>query len=90
MFDRIIHRWLKIPYTHFTWKHYRKPKKPRATVLFIHGIGNSGDAWKDVIERLPKDVRIISIDLLGFGKSPRPKWAIYNTKTQANAVLATF
>jgi pimeloyl-ACP methyl ester carboxylesterase len=71
-------------------RHYKKPKKPRATVLFIHGIGNSGDAWHDVIDRLPADVRVITIDLLGFGNSPRPKWAVYNARTQANAVLATY
>lgn len=89
MFDSIIHRWLKVPYTLHV-RHYKKPKKSRATVLFIHGIGNSGDAWHDVIERLPKDIRIITIDLLGFGKSPRPSWAVYDAKTQANAVLATY
>ncbi len=89
MFDSVIHRWLRVPYSLHV-RHYRKLKKPRATVLFIHGIGNSGDAGHDVIERLPKDVRIVTIDLLGFGNSPQPKWAIYNAKTQANAVLATY
>lgn len=89
MFDSVLHRWLRVPYA-LNVRHYRKPKKPRATVLFIHGIGNSGDAWHDVIERLPKDVRVVTIDLLGFGNSPRPKWAIYNARTQANAVLATY
>lgn len=89
MFDRILHRWLRIPYA-LNVRHNRKPKKPRATVLFIHGIGNSGEAWREVIDRLPKDIRIITIDLLGFGDSPRPTWAIYNAKTQANAVLATY
>jgi len=32
---------------------------------------------------------VITIDLLGFGSSPRPEWATYNAKTQARAVLAT-
>ncbi len=89
MFDSAIHRWLRVPYALHV-RHYKKPKKPRTTVLFIHGIGNSGDAWRDVIERLPKDIRIITIDLLGFGKSPKPSWAVYDAKTQANAVLATY
>lgn len=89
MFDSVIHRWLRVPYALHV-RHYHKPKKPRATILFIHGIGNSGDAWREVIERLPRDVRVITIDLLGFGKSPHPKWAVYDAKTQANAVLATY
>lgn len=66
------------------------PKKPRATILFIHGIGNTGAAWDDVIAKLPQDLRIISIDLLGFGSSASPKWAVYNAKTQATSVLATY
>ncbi len=89
MFDTLLHRWLRVPYAlnvHFA----DRPKKPRATVLFIHGIGNSGGAWDDVIARLPKDVYVISIDLLGFGASPSPSWALYNAKTQARSVLATF
>lgn len=88
MFDSIIHRWLKVPYA-LNVRHNQRPKKPRATVLFIHGIGNSGEAWKQVTRRLPDDVRIITIDLLGFGDSPRPSWAMYNAKTQASSVLAT-
>ena len=89
MFDSLLHRWLRVPYT-LNVRYNQKPKKPRATVLFIHGIGNNGDVWQDVIKELPKDIRVITIDLLGFGHSPRPKWAMYNAKTQANAVLATF
>lgn len=89
MFDSVLHRWLKVPYT-LNVRYNQKPKKPRATVLFIHGIGNTGDAWKDVTKKLPNDIRIITIDLLGFGDSPRPSWAIYNAKSQANAVLATY
>ncbi len=88
MYDTIVHRWLNVPYT-LNVRYINKPKKPRATVLFIHGIGNSGDAWNGVIRKLPDDVRVITIDLLGFGESPRPGWAVYSAKTQARAVLAT-
>lgn len=89
MVDTLLHRWLRVPYmlnTHYV----SKPRKARATVLFIHGIGNSGQAWQDVIERLPNDVHVVSIDLLGFGDSPSPKWAVYNAKTQVKSLLATY
>ena len=89
MFDKIIHKWLRVPYA-LNVRYNQRPKKARATVLFIHGIGHTGDAWERVVKRMPSDVRIITIDLLGFGESPRPKWAIYDAKTQARAVLATF
>ena len=88
MFDKLIHRWLRIPYT-LNIRYLQRPRKPRATLLFIHGLGNTGDAWSDVIARMPADIRIISVDLLGFGESPSPSWAVYDAKTQAKSVLAT-
>lgn len=89
MFDKVLHKWLKVPYTLHV-RYNRRPKRPTATALFIHGIGNSGEAWREVIDKIPKDIRVITIDLLGFGNSPRPKWATYNAKLQANSVMATF
>lgn len=88
MFDRLIHKWLKVPYTLHT--EIRKPKgRARATLVFMHGIGNSSRTWDAVIEKLPDDIRIVSIDLLGFGQSPRPSWAKYNAHTQARSVIAS-
>jgi pimeloyl-ACP methyl ester carboxylesterase len=86
--DMFLHRWLKIPYAlHVT--EFLSPKKPKATIILIHGIGNSAKAWEALIPLLPKNVRVIGIDLLGFGQSPRPSWAIYNARTQARSVGAT-
>lgn len=90
MWDKLIHKWLRVPYALHVHTDRRSLKKPRATVLFLHGIGNSGDSWRDIIKDLPDDIRIVVIDLLGFGHSPRPDWAIYNAKTQARSVAATF
>lgn len=89
MLDQIVHRWLRIPYTLNVHTNH-KVRKPRATVLFIHGIGNSGEAWDKVIRRLPADIRVITIDLLGFGSSPKPRWAVYNVHRQARSVMMTY
>lgn len=88
MQDRLIHRWLHVPYALHT-RVIKAEVKPIATVLFIHGIGGSGQAWNKVIDKLPKDIRVVTIDLLGFGRSPRPAGAVYSAKTQARSVLAT-
>jgi pimeloyl-ACP methyl ester carboxylesterase len=88
MLDRILHKWLKLPYTLHV-RHIRRPKRPVATYVFIHGIGNSGDAWSEVIAGLPDNIRIITVDLLGFGSSPHPTWATYSAATQARSVIAT-
>lgn len=89
MFDTFTHKWLRVPYA-LNVHYIQSPKRPKATILFIHGIGNTGAAWDDVIKKLPNDVCVISIDLLGFGNSPSPRWAMYNAKTQARSVLATY
>lgn len=83
-----FHRYLKVPYT-LNVHEFRKPKKPKATYVLIHGIGNNLHSWDELVAQMPKNVRIIGIDLLGFGKSPKPEWAIYNAKTQARSVAMT-
>lgn len=89
MWDELVHRWLRVPYSLHVHAD-KHAKKHRATILFIHGIGNTGAAWDEVIAQLPGDIRLITVDLLGFGNSKRPKWAIYNAKIQARSVIATF
>ncbi|MGV9001661.1 MAG: alpha/beta fold hydrolase [Candidatus Saccharimonadaceae bacterium] len=83
-----FHRYLNVPYSLHVHE-FRKPKRPKATYVLIHGIGNTLHSWDEVVKLMPKDVRIIGIDLLGFGKSPKPAWAIYNAKTQARSVGVT-
>jgi pimeloyl-ACP methyl ester carboxylesterase len=88
MLSDFIHRYLRVPYAlHVQYLH--SPKKPRATVIFLHGIGSSGGEWHDVVTRLPDNLAVITIDMLGFGQSPKPEWARYNATEQANSVVAT-
>ena len=86
--DLILHRYLRIPYA-LNVHEFQSPKKPRATLVLIHGIGNTLHSWDELAKLLPKDVRVIGLDLLGFGKSPKPDWAKYNAKTQARSVGMT-
>lgn len=83
-----IHRYLRVPYA-LNVETLRSPKKPRATYVLIHGIGNSLSAWEPVVKKMPEDVKIIAIDLLGFGKSPKPQWAKYNAITQSRSLAIT-
>jgi pimeloyl-ACP methyl ester carboxylesterase len=45
--------------------------------------------WQPLIKKLPRDVRVIGIDLLGFGASPRTSWPAYQVRVQARSVAAT-
>lgn len=87
--DLFIHKWLRRPYTlhsHVT----KRVKNPRASVLLIHGIGTSSDVWDKITAKLPADINVATVDLLGFGLSPRPRWAVYDAQLQARAVASTY
>lgn len=40
---------------------------PERTVVFIHGNGSSSLFWQEVMQDLPHDLRVIAIDLRGYG-----------------------
>lgn len=88
MFDRIIHRWLRIPYT-LNVHYFCRPDNPKSTILLVHGLGTSWRTWKPLTQYLPKDARVIAIDMLGFGNSPKPNWKSYNVQDQATSIAAT-
>lgn len=88
MLNEFVHRQLKAPYT-LHLERLRTPNRPKQTVVLLHGIGSSTVMWHTVADMIPDDVRVVAIDLLGFGKSPNPGWATYDAKTQAKSIIAT-
>lgn len=54
-------------------------------LLFIHGIGDCSDTWLDVMARLANDYTVIAPDLLGHGRSDKPR-ADYSVAGYANAM----
>lgn len=88
MFGTFLHKYLRVPYQLHVHTD-RKGVSPRATVLLLHGMGNSGASWDAIVKKLPHDIRVISIDLLGFGRSPSPRWMKYDVRIQAQSVART-
>jgi len=43
-------------------------------LLLVHGFGASTDHWRKNIAGLSRDFEVWAIDLLGFGRSAKPKW----------------
>jgi len=43
-----------------------------AVVVLIHGLGDQASVWKNTIDPLAKDHRVIALDLIGFGHSDKP------------------
>ena len=54
-------------------------------LLLIHGIGDSSDTWRPVMEELAKDHTVIAPDLLGHGRSEKPR-ADYSVAAYANGM----
>jgi pimeloyl-ACP methyl ester carboxylesterase len=54
-------------------------------LLLIHGIGDSSDTWLPVIDDLARDYTVIAPDLLGHGRSAKPR-ADYSPAAYANAM----
>lgn len=86
--DLFAHRLLRVPF-YLNVRHVRIKLGARHTYVFIHGVGDTADMWADLIANLPVNVNYIAMDLVGFGRSPKPGWATYNAKMQARSVLRT-
>lgn len=51
-------------------------------LVLLHGIESSSDYWRNLVPALSEHNRVITIDLLGFGKSPKPKNVAYSLEDQ--------
>jgi pimeloyl-ACP methyl ester carboxylesterase len=54
-------------------------------LLMIHGIGDNSDTWRTVLPELSKHYTVIAPDLLGHGKSAKPR-GDYSVAGYANAM----
>lgn len=59
------------------------------TVILLHGYLSDSRYWRPVIAHLKQTHRVIAIDLLGFGKSPKPRLNDYSLETHSQAVITT-
>lgn len=85
-FDGFWHKTLRRPYILTV----RANVGQGTPVILLHGLGSSSDVWTEVINGLDKKkFKVIAIDLLGFGKSPKPDWLEYNVDDHVASVAAT-
>lgn len=54
-------------------------------LLLIHGIGDNSETWNEVIPHLAKSYTVIAPDLLGHGRSDKPR-ADYSVAAYANGM----
>lgn len=54
-----------------------------AAILFLHGFGESKHTWRYLERDLARNYRLYSLDLKGFGDSPKTKDGLYSVYDQA-------
>lgn len=59
------------------------------TIILLHGFLSDSRYWRGITSSLSQHYRVVTIDLLGFGKSPKPKTATYSLTYQAQLVAKT-
>jgi pimeloyl-ACP methyl ester carboxylesterase/uncharacterized membrane protein HdeD (DUF308 family) len=58
-------------------------------VVLLHGLNSDATDWQPVIDDFPMDYRIIAVDLLGYGDSPKPIDIDYSCADHVAALNAT-
>jgi pimeloyl-ACP methyl ester carboxylesterase len=58
-------------------------KGHKETLLFIHGFGESRYTWRFLIKPLSKKYHLVTVDLKGFGESPKTEDEDYSVYDQA-------
>ena len=64
--------------------HDPNPHGAESAIVFLHGIASNSTTWERTIEILGEQhTRIVAIDLLGFGASPKPRHSTYDVSDHA-------
>jgi pimeloyl-ACP methyl ester carboxylesterase len=58
-------------------------------VVLLHGIAASSADWHNVLPFLENEYHCITVDLLGFGNSPKPRWSAYSMDDHMRAIYRT-
>ena len=58
-------------------------------VVLLHGLNSDATDWQPVIDDFPMDYRIIAVDLMGYGESPKPVDIDYSCADHVAAIHNT-
>lgn len=59
------------------------------TIVLLHGYLSDSRYWRTLAAELAQSHRVVTIDLLGFGRSPKPTHAEYSLAKHVDAVART-
>lgn len=87
--DRLVHKVLGIPHTLYVGVDRPGDDPAAPTIVLLHGLARTHTVWNATLKVLPRTSRVLAVDLLGFGASPKPDWRNYNAEEQAISLHAT-
>jgi pimeloyl-ACP methyl ester carboxylesterase len=79
-----FHQWLNVPYRLHTTTTGSGP-----TIVMLHGIATSSASWKHLVPYIKDTHKCITIDLIGFGQSPKPSWYSYTPDDHIKSIEHT-
>lgn len=85
--DRLWHQYLRRPYRLHVVDY--NPESDKPVIVFLHGLASSSANWDPLIPLLKDNYRCISIDLVGFGDSPKPQWYEYTMEEHIRDIHKT-
>lgn len=89
MIETVIHKWLRVPHILHVGNDIH-PRDTKVTVVLVHGLANSHNMWKPLLKRFSgSHTRVVTVDLLGFGNSPKPDWQTYSAVVHAQSLKMT-
>jgi 2-succinyl-6-hydroxy-2,4-cyclohexadiene-1-carboxylate synthase len=82
---------IEINNVHFYYESTNNLKPSASTFVFLHGFSGSSKDWKNIVNILPARTQVVTIDLIGHGKSDSPKdispYSPDEITTQINSVI---
>jgi pimeloyl-ACP methyl ester carboxylesterase len=81
--------WLRCKFNRPYKLHIAVDEGKGPVIIFLHGIASSSASWGTLIPLLNNHYRCISIDLLGFGDSPKPAWSDYTQEQHLASIRRT-
>lgn len=87
--DKLVHKVLRIPHALHVGVDRTGEDTEAPTIVLIHGLARTHKVWNLTLKDLPSSSRVIAVDLLGFGESPKPDWRSYNAEEQAISLHTT-
>ncbi|MDB5182201.1 MAG: alpha/beta hydrolase, partial [Candidatus Saccharibacteria bacterium] len=83
--DLLWHKYLRRPYKLSTFDHGGRGP----VIILLHGLASSSANWEPLLPLLKDHYHCISIDLVGFGDSPKPQWYKYTMEEHIRDIHRT-